>query len=374
MQINSYNKTNNNINFQAKLRLSDKGLLRVPFKEELVSNTSPMDFFFNETQGKKKLDIISARIKAYIRKKQQNPDNSEFLQKVLKKSFIYANKIRTVGSKLLALTNAKQFIKTANLIRKTKPEKPEYIDEWAKIGNSIKNKFITMNIEDGIIEKIAKANDSTIFILNHDNFERDKFIYPIFNSFLNYAYSALGNQASCPRPQIVVSQNFIKLVGSKFKGIYKKMGLISVDASMTERNMQKNILPIRSVINNLAENKINLFIFPEGNNSIYKHKSIFEKFQPGIAKIIEQSLDKKEQIRVVPIGIAYDNAKNSFGSINIGKPLYFKRIGEELFFNTTGTDDIKIGTLNKKRTVNDMVKILCENLQVNVDKSKLNLQ
>jgi hypothetical protein len=55
---------------------------------------------------------------------------------------------------------------------------PEYINTWATLGNSTKNKFIDINIEDGRIEEISNLKDSTIFLMNHDNPNRDKFIYP----------------------------------------------------------------------------------------------------------------------------------------------------------------------------------------------------
>ena len=44
-----------------------------------------------------------------------------------------------------------------------------------------------------------------------------------------------------------------------------------------------------------SENKANLFIFPEGNNSVYKDKTLREKFQLEVTKIIKKVFEKKQE-------------------------------------------------------------------------------
>ena len=362
---------NTPINFEARIRLSDKGLLNLPQKTEILYSASPMDFFYKESKTKKRLDALSIRIKDRIRKEQKNPDNSQLKSKILKKSFVAANKLRSVASKILMFENIKSFYKTFQLLRKLNPSSPNYIEEWAKLGNSIHNKYINMNIESGRIEEIAKSNDSVVFILNHDNVERDKFIYPIFNSFLNYAYSAFGKQKDCPRPNIIVSKNFFQIAGNRFKHIYHKMGLIPVDASMTDRNFEKNISPVRQLISRFSDNKCNIFIFPEGNNSVYKNRTLKEKFQPGIAKMIDKILDSKSSVNVVPLGLSYNSAKDSMGSVHIGSTLTFNKISENIYFMRDSGKLENIGKLGNRSTVKNIMQILCSNLEENVKLSKL---
>lgn len=365
----------NNINFGALIRVSDKRLLKLPHKTSLLQEASPLDFFYRESPAKRKLDSISDKIRAYIRDKQRKPENlnSEFRTAFWKKSYLLANRLRTVASKFLALSNFRNFIKSGKLINNLDVNSPQYVEEWAKIGNSVNDKFLNINIEDGIIEKLAQAKDSSIFILNHDNFERDKFIYPIFNSFLNYGYAAMGRQNDCPRPAIVVSKNFFKLVGDKFKKLYQKMGLIPVDASLSAPDTRSNFSPMMGLVSKFARNKVNIFIFPEGNNSIYKHKSLQEKFQQGIARMIIASLYRKSSVRVVPLGLAYDTKPNNMGSVFIENPINFVKSGKFLHCTTEDGKILMQCNLSDKALIPKIVQILCRNLQQGIEKSKAEL-
>ena len=371
LKLNLSSDTNNRINFGARIRLSDKGLLNLPQKTDILYSASPMDFFYKETKAKKNLDDLSIRIKDRIRKEQEKPGNSKYKRLALRKAFTAANKLRTVASKILVLGHAKSFYESFKLIRKMTPASPQYIEEWAKLGNSVQNKFITMNIEDGRIEKIAKAHEPVIFILNHDNPERDKFIYPIFNSFLNYAYTAFGRQNDCPRPNILVSKNFLKLAGSKFQSIYRKMGLIPVDASMTDRRGDKNVVPVKSLILKFIHNKCNLFIFPEGNNSVYKNMTLEEKFQPGVARMIKNILDSKDSVTVVPLGLAYPKEqKNHMGNIHIGSNILLKRAGDYILYAKDSENFVNLGRADFKKTIKNITGLLCSQLDESVHMSK----
>ncbi len=368
-------KDYSNVNFGALIRVSDKALLKLPHKTSLLQEPSPLDFFYRESKTKQKLDIISDKIREYIREKQRKPENlnSKLRSFLLAKSYQIANRIRTLSTKFLVLANIKKFIQSGKLINKIEFNSPEYIDEWAKIGNTLDDKFININIEDGIIESLAKSDCSSIFILNHDNFQRDKFIYPIFNSFLNYGYATLGKQAECPRPVIVVSKNIFKLAGERFKKLYHKMGLVPVDASLKTRDTRSNFGPMMALINKFVENKVNIFIFPEGNNSIYKNKSLGDKFQQGTARIVKNSLHKTDKVRVVPIGVAYDSSPKSMGAINICKPLTFVRNGRSVCC-TNGTENVIFqANLGDKDLVKRIVNVLCKSLQEGVVKSKTDL-
>ena len=370
LKINSLNDQDNRISFGARIRLCDKGLLNLPQKTDILYCTSPMDFFYKESKSKKNLDALSIRIKNRIRKEQEKPGNSKYKRLALRKAFVAANKLRSIASKILVLGHAKSFYTSYRAIRKMTPASPQYIEEWAKLGNSVNNKFINMNIEDGRIEKIAQMNEPVIFILNHNNPERDKFIYPIFNSFLNYAYTAFGKQNDCPRPNILVSKNFIKLASSKFQSIYRKMGLIPVDASMTDRCSDKNVVPVKSLILKFIHDKCNLFVFPEGNNSVYKNKTLEEKFQPGVSRMIKNILDSKDTVNVVPLGLFYPETKNHMGNIHIGDKILLKRADDYIFYVQDAENYINLGSANHKKTIKNITKLLCSRLDESVNMSR----
>ena len=131
-----------NINFGLHIKLSDKGLLNLPQKTNILYSVSPMDFFYKESKNKKKLDELSIKTKARIRKEQQKPNNSEIKSFILKKCFNWANKLRSLASKILIFENLKAFYRSFKLINSMSPASPEYIEEWAKLGNSLQDKFI----------------------------------------------------------------------------------------------------------------------------------------------------------------------------------------------------------------------------------------
>lgn len=363
-------KNKSNIQFEARVKLCDKRFLCVPHKTNLLEGVSPLDFFYSENKFQRNADLLSRHIKNKIREAKENGNGLIFESLLSKTGNRFANAIAVAANRLTLLAKFKSFNKSCRILSRTEQTSPEYIEQWAIIGNSLKHKFVNINIEDRLIEKIALSEKPAIFILNHDNPYRDKFIYPIFNSFLNYAYAAFGKQNNCPRPYIIVSENVLKRAGEKFRQFYKRMGLIPVDASMSSRNFQQNIKPVRDLINKFINNRANIFIFPEGNNSIYKTKTIEEKFQPGIAKIINKILEKKSSVNVFSLGISYDGYKNNMGFIHIGKPVSLSRIGNHIYFTKEGRIPEKIGENNNKKTIANITKILCQDLKENVMLSK----
>lgn len=62
---------NYSLNFGARIRLSDKGLLNLPQKTDLLYSASPLDFFYKESKSKRRLDAVSIKIKDRIRSEQQ---------------------------------------------------------------------------------------------------------------------------------------------------------------------------------------------------------------------------------------------------------------------------------------------------------------
>ena len=363
---------NNHKNFEARLRLCDKSALNLVHNTNLLEKPCPIDFFFKETKTRTKIDLIFRDIKSFIRKEQSKPNNSEFKKSLLKKMFAGTNQVLFFVNKIAVLRNVCDVYKTIQIIKRVDKNSPEYIDVWATFGNSTKNKFVDINIEDGRIEEISKLDDSTIFLMNHDNPSRDKFIYPILNSFLNYAYATEGKQANCPRPYIIVSKNVLKgAANSSMEKAFRKMGLVAVDASMTERNHAENITPIRNLINKFSENKANLFIFPEGNNSVYKDKSLREKFQLEVVKIIKKVFEKKQSINIVPVGISYNEEQNSMGSIYIGDITKLLLNGKKCEMMTS--DGVKeLGEISLRKTLISIADNLARLMQDCVENSKKN--
>ena len=368
--INTTPASHNTPNFTAKIRLCDKGLLDLNHNQKLLTQQSPMDFFYDVSSTKTNLDLFIRKLKSTIRKYQNNENNSEFKKKFLKKSFIVVNDLSTLINKCAILKNIPEVYKSNKLLKKTSPEKANYIDTWAIFGNSTPNKTININIEDKRIEDIANLKDSTIFIMNHDNVVRDRFIYPILNSFLNYAYATLNRQTDCPRPYIVVSKNVVKNAGNKtMQNIFRKVGLVSVDAHLTERKHSENIKPVKAMIENFIDDKANIFIFPEGNNSIFKDKSLKEKFQLGFIKILKMISEKKESINIIPIGITYPADKKSMGNIFIGEVLKLNR-EEKIWSLTTPSGTEPIGKVTDKDSLKHLSDTLANQLEKCVTASK----
>ena len=368
---NTTSTYHNSPNFTAKIRLCDKSLLDLNHNQKLLAQPSPMDFFYDVSSTKTNLDIFVRSLKSTIRKYQNNPNNSEFKKKLLKKSFTAVNNLSTFINKCAILKNIPEVYKSNKLLKKTSPEKANYIDTWAIFGNSTPNKTININIEDKRIEDIAKLKSSTIFIMNHDDVVRDRFIYPIFNSFLNYAYATLNRQADCPRPYIVVSKNVVKNAGNKtMQNIFKKVGLVSVDAHLTERKHSENVKPVKAMIENFIDDKANIFIFPEGNNSIFKDRSLKDKFQLGFIKILKMISEKKESINIIPIGITYPKDKKSMGNIFIGEVLKLNR-EEKIWSLTTPTETEQIGRVTDKDTLKHLSDTLANQLEKCVTASKV---
>ena len=55
---NNITDRNNLISFGIRIKLSDKGLLNLPQKTDILYSPSPMDFFYKESKNKKRLDKI----------------------------------------------------------------------------------------------------------------------------------------------------------------------------------------------------------------------------------------------------------------------------------------------------------------------------
>lgn len=351
--------------FEARIRLNEARKFYNPSN----SSKTSLDAMFNENRAVKGLEAFSLFIKKrVINEHFKNPTNpvSKFALKMLDKSIKYS---RILADKIFFLSNRSAIKDLNKTFTKINPASKEYIDELAKVGNSISDKFVVTNIENTTIDRLAKSKDATIFVLNHPNYHKDKFVYMILNSMLNKSYVEHGRQMTCPRPKIIVSKNMLKMLGEKVGNIYKKLGLTEVDASLKGRDSSKNIEPMKQLLKEFVENKSNIFIFPEGNNSTFASKTMEEKIQPGIAKFVKSALKAKGNVRIVPVGIDYPKDKNSFGNIFIGKPILLRESGRE-FVYTQGTDKKHILRGKPQEVVKTVLKEICDNLNFGIKQAK----
>lgn len=355
------------ISFEKRIKLSQKYQFCFPRKPELVNSSSPIDFFYDDNRVEKVLTNFKTKINLK-RVATKNP----LVHSLLHYLYEINNFFRKLSSAGYLMLNKKNYNKTIETFGSLPPESTAYIDEWAKIGNSCHNKTININLEDRIIEKLVKQGKNSIFIINHSDIIKDKYIYTILNSFLNYGYSANNLQKECPRPQIIVSKNVFTIARDSLKKLYKNLGLLPIDPQNNKKAYQENISAMKGITDNFSRGTINLFTFPEGINSIFKDKILKDKFQLKSIKLIETLLKKTKEVQIVPVGVSYDKVPNSFGNINIGSPIVLKYENNMI---TCKTDEgmYKVGKLNKSDTYNRLQSILSDILQKNIKKSK-NLQ
>lgn len=339
--------------------------------------------------------------------KKCKPKNFAFTSKISSISFtnlveIVLNKTELAEKKLknrfLNLFNKKQidllYGEIANLDENTK----EYIEKIVKLGRYFTdNKTAEINLESNCISNIAQSNEPCIFIMNHDNRRQDTKLLNLFNTLLNMEYLKLGNALNCPRPKIIINETILLSKNKKEKNIYEKLGAVGVDSRILQPSKTKNAKNLFPTIRSFINNKVNIFIFPEGKNGGFKKNSLQEKFQLGVAEIIHKAIQYKEQVKVIPIGFAYNkNLKNSPSCIHVGKPILFKKHGDSVL-STRGNIDSnfadknyiaffnkqflqKFSTITEqgnpvtgKDLPNYIAGILCENLKICKEEAKNSL-
>ena len=358
--MNIYDQYSIAPHFESRIKLKDTQRLIAP----AVEGTTKLDTMFHENKAVKGLANCSFFIiKNILNKHFSNPQTfiSKATAQVLYKS---ATAMRKISDKIFLLSNRKSINHLNKEFIKINPKSKAYIEELAKVGNGMGDEFIITNIEDNPFKQLVRSGDSAIFVLNHPNFNKDKLVYMIINSMLNKMYMQEGKQAICPRPKILVSKNMLKLLSEKVGNIYKQCGLTEVDAGIEKRNQQFNSKSVMKLMKEFVENKSNIFIFPEGNKSV-QNKPFEERVQQGIAKLIKDATKIKKHVKVIPIGIKYTDEKKSFGKIFIGKPMYFKKLNNEIIY-TDGTDRKKITRCGLKDAQNKIFELVCENIKYGV--------
>ena len=346
------------LHFQAKIPLNE---IRNVVSPKQIGN-SKIDTMFKRNFLTKTLENASIYLRKNIGNEYfMNPTNKieQFGKYLVDKSVKFT---RTLANKISFVCNKSGIKNLNNNFAKMNPNSAEYIEELAKVGNTLNKKYIITNIESNTLKDISKSNESTIFVLNHPNFHKDKFVYVILNSMLNKMYVNEGKQLICPRPKILVSKYMLTMLGKKMGNIYKQLGLVEVDPAVKNRKIASNAIPMKQLLKEFVQDKSNVFIFPEGNNSALKNKSFEEKIQPGVADFVKQACKLKKEVRVVPIGINYTNDKNCIGKIFIGEPMYFQKGSEETIFSQNGKIESLVST-NPKESTGKILNKICNGIK-----------
>ena len=80
------------------------------------------------------------------------------------------------------------------------------------------------------------------------------------------------------------------------------------------------------LIKGYVKDNCNIFLFPEGRLAVCKNLDFFNRFQPGVASMVDKILKLKKEVRVVPVGFAYGKGdKKDLTAMNIGTPIILKR-------------------------------------------------
>lgn len=207
----------------------------------------------------------------------------------------------------------------------------EFINLLTKINKTFSNqKEVEINIESNRIHQIASSNQPRIFIMNHDNQRKDPKMLAFFNTLLNYEYMEQGLAKTCPRPRIILNEDIILSMKEENQNIFKKLGAVPIDASLYSGNSRANAKTFMTLLREFINGNVNIFIFPEGKNSIFKNRPLAEKFQLGAAEIVAKIADKLPEVRITPLGFAYGKNLKTPDSIHIGEDIIFKKAGKHI--------------------------------------------
>ena len=222
---------------------------------------------------------------------------------------------------------------------------PEYIDVLRQVSRQyLGNKNLEVNFENNRITNIAKSKRPHIFIMNHDSQKKDPQMLATFNTMLNDEYMALGLAEKCPRPRIILNEDILLSMNERNRNIFEKMGAVGIDASIHNPNTKANSKKFITLMREFIKGDVNIFIFPEGKNSIFKNKPLDEKFQLGVAEMVTKLTGRVPEVNVTPLGFAYGK-KSQVDSIHIGETIVFKKDGEHI---TSSIGNITSNFANKE--------------------------
>lgn len=305
--------------------------------------------------------------------------------------------LRVIGNKFADLFQSKTSKQLTRNIAAIVPKQDRiFLGQLSEIGRLYATqKVIDVNIEDKILEQIAKKGDSTIFIMNHSNQSEDPQMLAVLNTLLSEAYKSEGCE-KFPLPKIIMNEDILTTMNPTKRKAFENFGAIGIDANLVGADKGVNARAFLPLIKDFVRNKCNIFIFPEGRLAVRKDLDLHGRFQCGVASLINKILNLKKEVTVVPVGFAYGKGEQKeLTAMNIGTPIVVKRNGE----NTTITKgDIEkkknsdlYGFFHKHKEIEDITitsggtpvlhgdipdylkTILCENLEINTELAKKKL-
>lgn len=335
--------------------------------------------------------IIKSRYNPVFGNKICLPYSKRFdkLEKITQKfELVFRKAINKLGTMLYKEQNKNLSDKFMNIDEKS----DKYIEALFQLGRKLSGtKEVEINVESEVINNITKSNESCIFIMNHDNQKRDPQLLMFFNTLLSRDYIQNGLAEKCPRPKIILNEDIIDAADPIKKSLLEKIGAVGIDASLFSPNLVKNGKKLFFLIKDFIADKSNIFIFPEGKMCAFKNLDPEYRFQTGVGDIINQISKKKNRVKVVPLGFAY-NGKNN--SIHMGEPIYFKKENghilatsgsvksnfasssyADFFKKNTREDGYSLITKNGipveiEEAPDYVAGILCENLKICRDEAK----
>ena len=192
------------------------------------------------------------------------------------------------------------------------------------------NKDIEVNIEDKILERIAQKGKSTIFIMNHSNQHQDPSMLAVLNMLLSEAYQFAGKGDKFPLPKIILNQDILTTMNPTKRKAFEAFGAVGIDASVKGGDKAFNARAFLPLIKDFIKDKCNIFIFPEGKLAVRNDLPFEERFQSGIAEMINKILGIKKEVMVVPVGFSYGKGEfKNLTAMQIGEPVIFTRSGNE---------------------------------------------
>ena len=237
---------------------------------------------------------------------------------------------RKIANKILGFFNKNKNTELYNEFLSADTKSPEYIDILRNISRTfLGKKNLEVNFENNRITNLAKSERPHIFIMNHDSQTKDPQMLAAFNTLLNDEYMALGLAKTCPRPRIILNEDILLAMNERNRKIFEKMGSVCVDASIHDANTKENSKKFFTLMREFMRGEVNIFIFPEGKNSVNKSKPLSEKFQLGVADMVAKLTGHVPEVNVAPIGFAYGK-KSQVDSIHIGETIRFKKDGESI--------------------------------------------
>ncbi len=355
------NQQNHKLSFEAKLPLNSRELLK---GSALAGEITPLDKVLNESPLVKSINTLSWRLRLQISKHSKDFGPGSVSNALGKAIYL----LRVVADRLFISQNSNSLNHINSVFEKIKPDSPEYIEELAKFGKTVDSKFVHINTEDRVLEDVTSTDESVLFVLNHPNFHKDKLSYLVINSLLSQMYTANNMQETCPRPKILVSRNMLKILGQKTGEIYKHLGLVEVDPSLTGLDKSFNIRAMGRILKEFIENKSNLFFFAEGNKSSFLQLPLEDRIQPGVAQFVSKVLAFKpeKRVKVVPVGLHYPDEKNCEGNIHLGTPINFYRENDFVLSDEGGN----VNLLNPLKPVEGILEIIKKALVSSAEKSK----